>query len=55
MQMRPVDGRELAAGKDYQIDKDFAAIAEEIDSCSCSAGDLEPTEVGARGFGQHST
>ncbi len=34
MQMRPADGREIAAGNDYQIDKDFAAIAEEIDGSS---------------------
>jgi tetratricopeptide (TPR) repeat protein len=30
LQMRPVDGREISAGSTYQIEKDFAAIAEEI-------------------------
>ncbi|MEM8950958.1 MAG: toll/interleukin-1 receptor domain-containing protein [Pseudomonadota bacterium] len=30
IQMRPADGREVAAGSDYQIDKDFASIAGEI-------------------------
>lgn len=30
IQMRPADGREVAAGREYQINKDFASIAEEI-------------------------
>ncbi|MEM9629062.1 MAG: TIR domain-containing protein [Pseudomonadota bacterium] len=30
IQMRPADGRVVAAGNDYQIDHDFASIAEEI-------------------------
>jgi hypothetical protein len=31
IQMRPRDGREITKGNAYKIDKDFAAIAEEID------------------------
>lgn len=31
VQMRPLDAREIAGGTSYQIDKDFAAITEEID------------------------
>lgn len=30
IQMHPSDGREITGGSDYQIDKDFASIAEEI-------------------------
>jgi hypothetical protein len=46
MQIRPVDGREIAAGSDYQIDKDFASIAEEIDGLLVIPAASSATEVG---------
>jgi tetratricopeptide (TPR) repeat protein len=45
IQMRPRDGREVSGGSEYQIDKDFAAIAEEIDELIGDTSAPGPTGV----------
>jgi tetratricopeptide (TPR) repeat protein len=42
IQMRPRDGREIARGNAYKIDKDLAAIAEEIDDLIRAAAPPSP-------------